>query len=245
MKKTLEKLAHRHSINQVFDDFLHLVVCAFSMQRMEDEYFDIMRRYNPEEMKLFAHAMAEMISLYDKKSCHDGSWTDELGKYFEEIQSHFSASAKGQFFTPESVCNLMAGIVSEERETEERIYINDCACGSGRILIAHNRLNPKNRFNCFYVAGDVDFRCILMCTINFLMFGMCGVIIHMNSLSMQIYRGFRVWMPETGLFITPLTANQCFDFVGLPKFEDTAEPKNIKLLHAPVPAGDLIQLSLF
>jgi type I restriction-modification system DNA methylase subunit len=245
MKKILDKIAYRHSINQVFDDFLHLVVCAFSMQRIEDEYFDIMRRYNPEEMMLFSHALAEMIALYDKKSCASGNWTDVLGEYFEEIISHFSASAKGQFFTPDSICNLMASILNEDKESEERIYVNDCACGSGRNLIAHSRLNPNRRLNSFYIAQDIDFRCVMMSVINFVMFGMSGVIIHMDTISMNIYRGFRVFLPETGMFIYPLTANQCFQYVGEVKINIPIEPVNPKLLYAPAPAGELFQLSLF
>lgn len=249
MKKKLEQIAYRHSINQVFDDFLRMTVCAFSVGRMEDEYMEIAKRYTPEELQLFAEALAEMVLTYDRNSSEDGGWCDVLGKYFEEIQSHFSASARGQFFTPDSVCQLMAELLKENPQSDERIFVNDCACGSGRNLIAHSRTDTNQRFNTLYIAQDIDFRCVLMCVINFLMFGMSGVVIHMDTIRMDVYRGFRVMLPETGLFIYPLSASQCMQYVGEVKVNLPIEPnfKEIKprLLSSPVPMGEAVQLSLF
>jgi len=249
MKKKLQQLAYRYSINQVFDDFLHMVVCAFSVGRMEEEYFNIAKRYTPEEMQLFAEALAEMVLIYDNESSLNGSWSDVLGNYFGEIQSHFSASARGQFFTPDSVCNFMAQILKDNPESNERIYVNDCACGSGRTLIAHSRTDTNQRFNTFYVAQDIDFRCVLMCVINFVMFGLSGVVIHMDTIRMNVYRGFRVMLPETGLFIYPLSASQCMQYVGEVKVNLPIKPSfdeiKPRLLSAPVPMGETLQLSLF
>lgn len=45
------------------------------------------------------------------------------------------------------------------------------------------------------------------------MFGMKGVVIHMNSLSLDIYGGYRVYLPETGLGIKPLSMAQCHQYV--------------------------------
>jgi hypothetical protein len=248
MKKKLDTISRRYSINQVFDDFLKMAVCAFSMGRMETEYKEIAKRYTPEDMQLFGEALGAMVMDYDAKSSEDGTWCDVLGAYFEDIQSHFSASAKGQFFTPDHVCDLMAKVLGES-PTNERIYVNDCACGSGRNLIAHSRTNTKQRFSSFYVAQDVDYRCVLMSVINFLMFGMSGVVIHMNTITMTVYRGFRVMLPETGLFVYPLTEAQCMQYVAGEKAETKPEPtfEQVKprLLMQPVPAVYALQLSLF
>jgi len=214
--KALEQLSNIHSINSVFDDFLQMSVCAFSFGKMEERYLEIAKRYKAEELDLFGQALGEMVINYDKKSSTCGGWFDYLGHYFETIQSHFSASARGQFFTPESICNLMAQIVDDDGQSKDLQFINDCSCGSGRNLIAHSRTNTNKRFNSFYVAQDIDSRCVNMCVLNFVMYGMSGVVIHMDTLRMLVYGGYRVYLPETGLFVQPLTVEECYNYVRLP-----------------------------
>lgn len=213
LQKVINELAHRHQISSVFDDFMQLSICCFSMKRMEEEYLSIIKRYNTDEQKLFGSALGAMILDYESNSDKSGDWKDVLGNFFEENNSASQATRNGQFFTPQSLCQLMASITEETEQKEGIITVNDPSCGSGRNLIAHARLKPNNRFSTFYVAADLDYRCVKMCALNFLMFGMAGVVIHMNTLSLEIYRGYRIWMPETGLGISPLTIEQCKQYV--------------------------------
>lgn len=212
-KKVLDRLANRHSIGTVFDDFLQMSICAFSLGKMEHEYLSAIKKYDPEETKLFGDALGALVLDYDSKCLEDGSWDDILGCYFEMINSSSQASRAGQFFTPPALCNIMAQMVAPEVVVEDKITVNDCACGSGRNLIAHSRLNTLNRFKTFYVAQDLDYRCVKMCVLNFIMMGMSGVVIHMDTLSLKIFKGFRIWLPETGLFIRPLSEKECEQYV--------------------------------
>lgn len=207
--KILNKIAYRHNINNVFVDFVEMAVCAFTIGKMEERYKEIVKRYNEEEIKLFGEALGALLLDYDKCS-QDGEWNDILGDYYMEISSGKQASKSGQFFTPSSICDLMAKVT--EQETDDNITVNDCACGSSRNLIAHSRLNPNNRFKTFYVGNDLDKMCVNMSVINFIMYGLRGVVIHMDTLKNEPYSGFRIYLPETGMFVQPLNSDECRQF---------------------------------
>jgi len=205
--KAIRDVSHRHDLSRVFDDFLQMSVCCFAFGRMEDQYLTIANKYDQGELKRFSLALAAMINEYEVKS-QDGKWWDVLGHFFEEINSPSGAQRSGQFFTPKSICDMMAQMVKHEDYTRD-ITISDPSCGSGRNLIAEARLNSQNRFNRFYVAQDLDRRCVNMTVLNYIMYGMKGIVIHMNTLTMEIFSGFRVYLPETGLGVIPLNESQC------------------------------------
>ena len=206
--KTLNSISNRHHTSQVFDDFLQMAVCAYSMGRSEELYLDIAKKYNAEEIKGFGDALGALIMEHERES--GLGWKDFLGNYFEEFGQN---NAKmGQFFTPVSICNLMADFTNDEKK-DFRQTVNDPSCGSSRNLIAHAIKKPENRFNFFYIGQDLDKRCCLMSVLNFVMFGMSGVVIYMNCLSLEIYGGWRIWMPETLLGIQPLSVEECRQFL--------------------------------
>lgn len=240
LTKSLQKISSRHQFANVFDDFMQMAICAFAMGRMEDVYEPIAKRYEPEELKVFGEALAEMINEYQRGMVDDGSWVDVLGNVFEETNSSFAASNAGQFFTPESVCNMMAQITAGPEECEKDITVNDCACGSGRNLIAHSRLHPNNRFNTFYVGQDLDRRCVNMSVLNMFMYGMRGVIIHMDTLRMKIFGGYRIYLADTLMGIKPLTINECYECLTSPK----DEPQQ-KVIEIQPMKQNLLQATLF
>jgi type I restriction enzyme M protein len=251
LTKTLQKIAGRHHFTNVFDDFMQMAICAFSMRRMEEVYLNIASKYNPEEMMLFCQALAEMVNEYTNGMCNDGSWVDLLGNVFEETNSSFTASNSGQFFTPPTVCDMMARLTGGSEECENGITVNDCACGSGRNLIAHSRLHPNNRFNAFYVGQDMDRRCVNMCVLNFFMYGMRGIVIHMDTLAMKIFGGYRVYLADTLMGIAPIGINECYEYLTEPK--ESTHPAKIIEISTPTPVINiihplpqkLIQASLF
>ena len=245
LEKALRNIAQRYSINQVFDDFLKMTVCAFTIGFMEEEYKKIAGRYDEHELKMFAGALAEMTEEYHREVTVDG-WADVVGDLFETVNSASQASRSGQFFTPKSVCNLMSKITHVESDPIPNT-VNDCACGSSRNLLAHKALKPAHR-HVFYVAQDLDERCILMSVINFVMHGMKGVIIHMDTLRMKVYGGYRIYLPEIGLFAKPMTVAQCNYYLFEHREIADAEPIKIELSPVPEQMKQAIlkgQLSLF
>lgn len=241
-KKLIEELAYRHSIMQVFDDFMHATVCAFSMGRMEDQLEDIMRRYDERERSIFGKALGALVKAYDSLSDSEGGWNDPLGIFFEEYNAKFGRDAMGQFFTPKSLCDLMASLTYVP-STEPR-SISDPSCGSGRNLIAYDRMDPMNRMRNTYVGQDLDRRCVMMCTINLVMYGMRGYVIHMNTISMEIFGGYRICLPETGLGVIPLSVEECRSVVTSPSEAVPKEPPAPHVMPPPNPVPP-VQLSLF
>jgi len=232
--KALNNISSRHHTSQVFDDFLQMAVCAYSLGKSEDIYLDIAKKYNSDELKGFAEALGALVIQHEKTK-NALEWNDYLGNYFENFGQY--NSKMGQFFTPISICNLMANFTNDIPK-EYRQTVNDPSCGSSRNLIAHAMKDPLNRFNYFYIGQDLDKRCCLMSVLNFVMFGMSGVIIYMNCLSLEIYGGWRVWMPETGLGVQPLSVEECNRciFTGETKKEEPI------IIEQPIQVG---QISLF
>lgn len=242
LTKMLQKIAHRYSFSSVYDDFLKMAICAFSYGKMEKEYEQIAGKYSKDDIVLFGHALAEMINEYDQHSTSCGEWDDILGNVFEETNSSFSASGSGQFFTPVSLCKMMAALTTGTDPCNDDIIVNDCASGSSRNLIAHSRMNPMNRYRAFYVAQDLDERCVNMSVLNFIMFGMKGIVIHMNTLSMEIYGGYRIYLADTMMGIQPLTVNECMYHITTAKQEKKEEtPEAPKIIDVT----NIKQLSLF
>lgn len=226
--KILQEIAYRHRFSNVYDDFMQMSICSLSLGRMEEEYLQIAGRYSSQELQLFANALGQFFLDAQDVILLDGGWDDMLGDAYMENVSKSQASSMGQFFTPVDICQMMAQMVNagnDDAEKEE-ISVADCAAGSSRNLIAHCRLNPMNRFKTFYVAQDLDYTCVMMSVLNYVLFGMKGVVIHMNTLSMEIYRGYRVYLPETGLMVQPLTKEQCRHLLLVEKPADVQVPKN-------------------
>jgi type I restriction enzyme M protein len=206
-ESVINKIANRYDVNTVFDDFLTMSICALSFGKMEERYNKISIKYREEEIKLFSHALVALINEAEKNSNDGGKWCDVLGSFFENNLSSSQASHLGQFFTSPEICDLMAKIAQNPELKEGKIL--DPACGSGRGLLAHSRLNPQNRFNFYYYACDISETCVKMTVLNYVMFGLKGYIIHMDSLRGKIWGGYRVYLPETGLCLTPLDAETC------------------------------------
>ncbi len=229
--KLFEQFTYRHDLSRVFDDLLTCTLCAFALGRQEELYLETIRGYSKEEVTWIAQLFGLMVQAYDERS-QSGGWCDILGDYFMEHNGKFGRDAKGQFFSPEHICDMMARVIGNESPTGN---INDPACGSGRMLIAYDRLDPNHRLKNFYVGQDQDHRCVKMAAINMKLYGMKGVVIHMNTLSMEIYSGYRVMLPEVGGMVHFLTADECKQYVLQPKntaddAEVVEEPRQTKLI---------------
>lgn len=245
--RIFNQIAYRHDFMRVFDDFLTLAICCFANKRMEDVYFETIKGYSPEELKNFSYLLGALILDYDRKADTAGAWYDGLGDFFMDNNNKFGQDARGQFFTPEEVCSMMAQLSYENDSKEER-QILDPAAGSGRTLLAFDRLKVNHRFENFYVAADIDSRCVKMCTLNFCLYGLKGAIIHMDSLKMEIWGGYRVFMPETCLGIKPLSKEECLRFISQPRNEEKPEPEPLPIFSPTIQVlkpEKAFQMSLF
>jgi len=178
----LETLSRTHSRYTIFDDFLTMVVCSLSMQRKEDEYLKTVQKYNKDEIELFCKAYAAVIMQMERNPLED-----PFGGYYEE---YLSNAQNGQFFTPQCLSDLMAQIVMVGDSEEKDNKINDPCCGSGRLFLSTAKVDRKK----YFVGSDIDLTCCKMALINLCLNSLQGEIHHMNTLSMEIWRTWFVFV---------------------------------------------------
>jgi type I restriction-modification system DNA methylase subunit len=202
----LDSLARRYGVHQVFSDFLTLLICAFSLGRMEKHYFETIRKYEKPYTNSFSEALAALVI---EMTGPDGNgFIDVLGDYFEQ---HLSFDKNGQFFTPQLVCDMMARMITPSG-TGKRVA--DPACGSGRMLMAMEKVN---RFALFYGA-DNDVNCAKMAVINLCLNSMFGEIAWMNSLTNQFYAAWEIFPSIKGIpCIRAITEKESYIHLKLPK----------------------------
>lgn len=123
---------------------------------------------------------------------------DILGDVF---MGAVSRGENGQFFTPHSVCDLMADMTVEE--THETISICDPAVGSGGTLLSASRKAPFGRFT----GVDIDHRCVKMTAINLALYGLKGTVVHGDALSLESWSAYEIGRPIRGI-ITELSAER-------------------------------------
>ncbi len=202
----MQQLARRNSISNVFSDFLEMAVCALSLGAMEDRYLEIVRKYDKPEAYLMAEAYGALVIEMDDRG---EGLRDVFGDFFME---HISHGHNGQFFTPEHICELMARMTNP---IEPGSRVLDCACGSGRILMAAAKINR----NALFYGADVDRNCAMMCLINMCLNGMFGEVAWMNSLSNQFYGAWQV-RPYPGYgnpYIVPITEAESLIVLKMPE----------------------------
>lgn len=182
--KPLNELARHYSKSRLFDDWLTLMLTSLAGD--DDAYMRVADTYDQEELDAFVTAFAELMAVTEQYQ------VDVLGDAYEAFG--MQAENFGQHFTPHATSEAMAEMqmTVQERETDdEPLRIADPTCGSGRLLIAAARRAPDGDFH----GVDKDPMCAKMAAINLTLFGLSGVIVHGDSLSLDCYR---VWDVRDG-----------------------------------------------
>lgn len=109
---------------------------------------------------------------------------DCLGDMFMDKISHGSNS---QFFTPENICEFMAGITDNQGES-----VCDPTCGSGRLLLKGLANSRKHDLEPRLYGCDLDHRCVRMTLLNLCLNSARGDVQWGNSLSMQTYKTYHI-----------------------------------------------------
>lgn len=180
--KIFEKLAMVHDRSILWDNWLDYCI---NLNLLSNQKYDIDFKGNEE-------AYAEMLScwlLELSKELEEKPYYDMLGLFYEElVTSHAKSKNIGQFFTPTDVTQLMVQLALDG-DVEPNQICNDCACGSGRMLLsAHTQSNGN--FIC--IGQDLDEVSCKMAVLNFWSHGVRGSILHQNTLTREYYQGWRI-----------------------------------------------------
>lgn len=190
------------SRGQVFEDFLTMTRCALSGQTAEEEYLSViakgydkgkMPNRGADTLKTAFHTMVDAMSESGK---------DILGDIFTGAITY---GERGQFFTPDGICDLMGSLTIPKDRTKEPKSVCDPACGSGRMLLSVARHQPHWEFT----GQDVDHRAAQMTAINLGLNGLQGWAVWQNTLSLKCHRVYRIGLNwSTGGVITEIPVEQ-------------------------------------
>jgi len=153
-------------------------------EKLEEAYTKTIQR-SAKYAEHFPKAMGMLVEMLEENR------TDVLGKVLEEW-GQADKAWKGQCFTPDSVCAMMAQIAVEglEKPTEvgRRIRISEPACGAGAMCVAvANELKSLDWWPWHYhiYAVDVDWRCYAMCFLQLNLLGVPATVTHGNTLTLE------------------------------------------------------------
>lgn len=205
----------------VFDSALTYILRFLSVDQAEVSW-----DYGEDENRAFYTFMKAYLD-HLQEELEKRFWWDAWGDLFMELSGNYK-SFRGQFFTPAAVSNLCARIVSGELHT-----INDCACGSGRMLLAAQEYAYNtNQRRPYLVAEDIDGMCCKMCAINFAVHGCVGEVIRHDSLG----------APDTLQYGYLVNMNK---FNGLPSIRTSSDPNDFWKIRNTKAKTETLQLSLF
>ncbi len=146
--KTLETIsARRGSASRIFADFVRLAACSLaprvtvdgrSVSVREAEYMETIGRYDAREASLFQDAFHQFIEQAEREDHRD-----VLGRTYIEWAANCDKKARGEFYTPPEVSELLATmtidaptVIAEGRA----IRICEPACGAGGMILATAKL---------------------------------------------------------------------------------------------------------
>lgn len=176
-------LADHHSVWQVWHDFVKLSACRLCLHsgaRKEREA--LVGKYSATDLEHFSQMFEMTISALEQNPDQDF-----LGDLF--MRFNLSNEWRGQFFTPYSICKMMAALTlcdAAEARAQNCFSVNDPACGSGAMLVAFAQNCKAHNINyqrsVLFVAQDIDETAALMCYVQLSLLGCPGYVIIGDSL---------------------------------------------------------------
>jgi len=205
--KLMDKIAYSRSHWEVFIDFLQMTTCAMISENVkecarEKQYLEITQRYHKEDLQMFSGLLGQAMKFMSRTN----------RECLSELWEVYAANAKlGQFFTPWHVCEFMAKISVSSIDWSKysparKCWINDCACGGGRLLLAAAKQVPGINANSVAFHGvDTDPNVCMVAALNLLFFNLNGVIVNGNALTMEGHRIYKIARSYAGAEITEST----------------------------------------
>jgi hypothetical protein len=156
-------------------------------QEREDRYLSIIKKYKKDEVQTITEMFAALVEEFQ---IHP--FQDFAGQIYMELG--IGNNNAGQFFTPYSVCGLMAQVTQDHESIRQTVKdkgwycMYDCACGGGATMIAgleqanneFHRLNWRNHV--MVNANDIDIVCCSMCYVQLSLIGVAAIVTCSNAL---------------------------------------------------------------
>lgn len=187
--KSVQEMGLEYGVNEVFTTSLELTAVSLAARKdpicsieREKRYHELTKGMTPKLLNRYSELTALMF-LAILKYQHEPR--DVLGEIYRELNLY--QKWNGQYFTPDSICRLMAELILPDKSDEERITIQEPTCGSGAMIIgsvyAMMNRNIDYRSKSLFIAQDIDIRCVWMCYIQLGLYQVPAIVIHGNTLT--------------------------------------------------------------
>ena len=168
---------------QVMSDLLQYIVGSFDPEETPIPNWN----YTKSQNEQFHRMLLKWLDVMNEET-RRREWFDPWGELFMALTP--KGGARGQFFTPDTICDLMADTVSTDTQPDHdcgafgmRVTIGDPTCGSGRnLLAAHAKFVKDNAKKPYLIAEDIDIDCCRMTAVNMMCHGCFGEVICHDTL---------------------------------------------------------------
>jgi len=175
-----DQFARRNNASTVLSSLLDICLTQFANPDCEiskQEYAQAVLILN--DKKLINEFFREFLNETKKGINSSVGFSDVFGHLYMEVRGKYKGSALGQFFTPTTICQLMAKITPIGKENA---LVSDPTSGSGRLLLASYVESMPTSLSAYYVAEDLDIICVKMTALNMIIHGLQGEVLHHDSL---------------------------------------------------------------
>lgn len=178
------------------NDFCDYLLDLFSVEVFKNDFKGLLK-WQQERFQAKPHFGFLALAWMDDvtKAMEHGKWLDVFGMLYEEMYLTAGKAARtGQFFTPPAVSDLMSELVGTKKKEassvkKDGLKVNDCAAGSGRLLLSHfievSKQNHSAGRPYSYIAQDSDPLACKMCALNMMIHGMNGRVICQDTLTLS------------------------------------------------------------
>ena len=195
LSKKLKSFSYKHNLWEVYRDFIEIAAITISnaidiknFPKREKRYMEVIKKYSKDELLKFAELMAELIKELEKNP------RDVLGELYMSLE--LGDKWKGQFFTPDSVAELMAEMTFDDSvkdKIEEHGYITllEPSVGGGVTVIAfvnamiRHGYNPQEQL--LIVCNDLDLKAVYMTYIQLSLLGIPAIVEHRDTLTNELF----------------------------------------------------------
>lgn len=185
----IQKLSRKHGNLRVMQDFIE--ICSIDItapfQDRRERRASLCQHYTKEELALMEKLLTTLILELDRQP------RDILGEIYMEL--NVANKQLGQFFTPKSIGELLAGLQNKAEDIRNAIdqqgyyKLYEPTCGSGMLIIEFVEQFKKLGFNPNYqllvYAEDLDIKSALMTHLQLSLLGVPALIAHGDALEQK------------------------------------------------------------
>lgn len=179
--KTIQSMTGKYGVYNIFEDWVRMMAMAYAnqiffSQKREDEYLEIMKRYDDAEKAKLCEMHAWLLEWAEEQM------TDMLGYIYMHLE--LGSKAHGQFFTPYHVCQMMAKMQKYDGKV---MKVNEPSCGAGGNIIAlaealkEQGINYQQKME--IICQDIDTKAVYMTYVQMCLYGIPAIVYQANTLS--------------------------------------------------------------